>query len=131
MAKTAIRAKPRKSEPARVAGPALAALKRRLLNERAVLTNEPDLREALLVAPQEEVMDKIQADEERELAGERFEEHTRVLHKVEAALARIDSGLYGLCETCGEPIPAPRLKAIPWTSHCIDCQERAEKSHAA
>lgn len=109
-------------------GRALAALKRSLLTERAKLANEPDLREALLVERQEEVMDQILADEERELAGERVEGHTRLLHRVDAALARIEAGHFGTCESCGESIAPARLKAIPWTEYCLSCQERAETS---
>ena len=42
------------------------------------------------------------------------------LDEVEAALARIDDGTYGLCEAGGEPIPAARLEAMPATRFCID-----------
>lgn len=116
-----------------IRGRALAALKKSLLTERAKLSHEPELREALLVERQEEVMDQILADEERELAGERFEGHTRMLHRVDAALARIEAGNFGTCESCGESIAPARLKAIPWTEYCLSCQERAEtrKTYAA
>lgn len=116
-----------------IRGRELAALKRTLLTERTKLCNESELREALLVERQEEVMDQILADEERELAGERVEGHTRMLHRVDAALARMEAGSFGACESCGEWIPAARLKAIPWTELCISCQEQAEtkKTYAA
>ena len=41
------------------------------------------------------------------------------LSMVDAALARMDAGTYGLCEN-GEPIPEDRLKALPWAATCID-----------
>ncbi|MBA2380550.1 MAG: TraR/DksA C4-type zinc finger protein [Chloroflexi bacterium] len=41
---------------------------------------------------------------------------------VEAALARLDDGTFGTCARCGLPIAAERLEALPWASHCIDCQ---------
>jgi RNA polymerase-binding protein DksA len=44
------------------------------------------------------------------------------LAAVEAALRRLDDGTYGTCVRCGEPIAAERLEALPWASHCIDCQ---------
>ena len=45
------------------------------------------------------------------------------LKQVETALARVDSGAYGICIDCGHPISSGRLKAIPWTNRCITCQE--------
>jgi len=40
---------------------------------------------------------------------------------VNEALQRIDSGLYGSCSTCDEPINPDRLSAIPYTTKCINC----------
>lgn len=42
------------------------------------------------------------------------------LRRVEAALARIDDGSYGVCDACGKRIPAARLEALPFTTVCID-----------
>lgn len=41
------------------------------------------------------------------------------LDQVEAALARISDGSYGICAVCGEPIAEGRLEARPWTPYCI------------
>ncbi|QGG95538.1 TraR/DksA family transcriptional regulator [Actinomarinicola tropica] len=38
------------------------------------------------------------------------------VEEIEAALARIDDGTYGICTVSGEPIPKERLEAIPWAS---------------
>jgi RNA polymerase-binding protein DksA len=43
------------------------------------------------------------------------------LDLVQAALARIDAGTFGLCLRCGQPIAPGRLEALPWAEHCIDC----------
>jgi RNA polymerase-binding transcription factor DksA len=48
------------------------------------------------------------------------------LDQVESALARIRSGRFGTCETCGGPIARPRLEAIPYASHCIECARQGE-----
>jgi RNA polymerase-binding transcription factor DksA len=44
-----------------------------------------------------------------------------------AALARLQSGAYGLCVDCNEAIAAARLQAQPFAIRCIDCQERRER----
>lgn len=46
-------------------------------------------------------------------------ELTRLLTEVDAALARMDSGSYGLCEVCHDPIEAERLLADPLVRLCL------------
>jgi DnaK suppressor protein len=46
---------------------------------------------------------------------------------VDGALDRIRDGAFGQCISCGEEINPKRLEAVPWTRHCIECQEKAEK----
>lgn len=42
------------------------------------------------------------------------------LEEVELALSKLDAGTYGRCETCGEPISAARLEAMPAARFCIE-----------
>jgi DnaK suppressor protein len=46
------------------------------------------------------------------------------LESVEKALAKLDDGTYGICETCKEPIAEARLEAMPSTAYCIQCASR-------
>jgi len=48
----------------------------------------------------------------------------KILQAIEEALERVESGTYGTCRDCGEPIADARLNAIPWTRVCIACKER-------
>ena len=41
---------------------------------------------------------------------------------IELALERLESGTYGFCQTCREPIDANRLMAIPEALHCASCR---------
>lgn len=41
------------------------------------------------------------------------------LNHVNAALARIAEGTYGVCDECGEEISLNRLKAVPYATECI------------
>src|SRR5258707_15870478 len=43
------------------------------------------------------------------------------LNDVERALAKLDEGTYGRCESCGKEIAEVRLEAMPATRYCIDC----------
>src|ERR1044072_93755 len=45
------------------------------------------------------------------------------LMEIESALARIEKGLYGICEETEEPIEPERLLAIPWTRFRIEGAE--------
>ncbi|MBX6765574.1 MAG: TraR/DksA C4-type zinc finger protein [Actinomadura rubrobrunea] len=44
---------------------------------------------------------------------------------MEAALARLDAGAYGLCQDCGAQIPADRLEILPYARCCVPCRASA------
>jgi len=48
---------------------------------------------------------------------------------IEAALARIEAGSYGICADCEGEIAQARLKAYPMATRCLACQERYERAH--
>lgn len=58
------------------------------------------------------------------LASGRNRIRTQELAQVERALQRLaaDPEMFGLCETCEEPIALPRLTAMPWARFCVRCQ---------
>ena len=47
--------------------------------------------------------------------------------QTERALARIEEGTYGTCESCGEPIGKARLQAFPRATLCVTCKQREER----
>jgi len=49
------------------------------------------------------------------------------LHQIDRALARIDDGTYGICESCGQPIGKLRLMAFPRATLCMTCKQREER----
>ena len=63
-------------------------------------------------------------DQARDLALRSNLEET--LRQVEDALERVSEGTYGVCEACGERIDPARLKTLPHTPHCLDCQRKLE-----
>lgn len=51
---------------------------------------------------------------------------SETLHRIEEALARLDSGQYGDCFECGDEISERRLRALPFAVRCKDCEEARE-----
>lgn len=43
------------------------------------------------------------------------------------ALRRLETGTYGLCESCGRPIRKGRLQAFPRATLCISCKQAEER----
>jgi RNA polymerase-binding transcription factor DksA len=43
---------------------------------------------------------------------------------VRSALAKLDVGRYGVCESCQGPIPFERLDAVPNARNCVACETR-------
>jgi RNA polymerase-binding transcription factor len=50
-----------------------------------------------------------------------------LLTQTEQALARIEEGTYGSCESCGQPIGKARLQAFPRAVLCVSCKQREER----
>lgn len=47
------------------------------------------------------------------------------IEQIKQAIARIDRGEYGICQSCGEPIAKERLKAVPYSNLCIKCASQS------
>ena len=50
--------------------------------------------------------------------------------EVEAALARIEDGTFGVCVDCGKPIPEARLEVRPEAARCVEDQQKYEAANA-
>lgn len=61
-----------------------------------------------------------ESDEVYEIQGLAGQEE---LTAVDAALARIENGMYGTCLSCHEPISAARLDAVPHAALCRNCMK--------
>ena len=70
-------------------------------------------------------MDALQG---REMARAAERRRDSELRKIDAALARLDSGDYGWCVRCGEEIAAERLRLDPAVPICIDCAQNASET---
>ena len=63
---------------------------------------------------------------EREKDRALRENARETLERVDAALRKMDTGTYGLCDICGQTIPAGRLDAVPYATLCVKCQADVE-----
>ena len=65
---------------------------------------------------------------DHEIALSRLSVDQDALYEVEAAMKRILDGTYGICEQTGRPIPAARLKVLPWTRFRKEVASRLERT---
>ena len=103
---------------------------RNLLNDRLnELLSHADSTVTGMTKPKENFADPTdRASHEAERSFElriRDREH-KLIKKIKKALARIDAGTFGICETCEEDISLKRLQARPVTTQCIECKTREE-----
>ena len=98
--------------------------KERLLARKVELSARLEKVEDLLDDPKSqsfsEQATEREFDEVYEAQGLASEQE---LSAIEAALNRIDNGTYGKCLSCGEPISAERLTAVPFTTKCRNCMQ--------
>lgn len=85
-----------------------------------------DGRDADLESVQD-IADRAAQSYNKEFLFHQSNNERQLLQMVESALARINEGTFGQCISCGEEINPKRLDAVPWTRHCIACQEKLEK----
>ena len=50
-----------------------------------------------------------------------------MLQEVDEALTRVEAGRFGVCVVCEGDVDRRRLEAVPWTRHCLACQEKIEQ----
>ncbi|HZU27491.1 MAG TPA: TraR/DksA family transcriptional regulator [Bryobacteraceae bacterium] len=87
-------------------------------------------RRLIVVERSPDALDGTLQAAERERSARALGENFRLLRQVEAALARIRRGDFGICLSCEEEIPLRRLQAVPWAALCRSCQEKEEERQA-
>ncbi len=100
--------------------------------EKALLLRKRELN-ARIADFLEDVAVQAEPDDEGDVAIQNYstdwaaaalDRARRTLTEVDAALARIKAGKYGVCEVCHMSIPRARLEALPWARLCVGCAER-------
>jgi len=93
---------------------------------RAVSRTQQDGRTADEDSAQD-IADRAASSYTKEFLFSQSNNDRQLLQMVESALSRIREGSFGECISCGKEINPKRLEAVPWTRHCIECQEKLEK----
>ncbi len=75
--------------------------------------------------------DRAAAESDRSFELRLRDRERKLLAKIQSTINKIDSGDYGICESCGDDIAIERLKARPVASYCIDCKTRQEQQENA
>ena len=104
--------------------------RKKLLKWRSELLRESDetlqhLQEESLQEP--DIADRASAETDRALELRTRDRARKLINKIDDALERIETGIYGFCEETGEPISIRRLEARPIATLSIEAQERHER----
>jgi len=75
----------------------------------------------------QDIADRAASSYTKEFLFHQSNNDRQLLQMVEGALSRIREGTFGECISCGKEINPKRLEAVPWTRHCIECQEKLEQ----
>ena len=75
----------------------------------------------------QDIADRAASSYNKEFLFHQSNNERQLLQMVESALSRIHEGNFGQCISCGKEINPKRLEAVPWTRHCIECQEKLEQ----
>jgi RNA polymerase-binding transcription factor DksA len=78
-------------------------------------------------SPFSDEVDEIQENERREIGFATRELLVDRVNRLAAALDRLNSGEYGICIECEEPIAPARLRVLPEVQTCVSCQDRLER----
>jgi len=82
------------------------------------------------IEPGGDIYDQASSERDRELGLLLGDREREKIHSIDEALLRIADGDYGICEECDEDIPLGRLRAMPFTRHCVKCKSDLEKLQA-
>ena len=75
----------------------------------------------------QDIADKAANSYTKEFLFSQSSNERYILQLVNEALGRVYKGTFGYCVSCENEIQQKRLEAVPWTRHCINCQEMQEQ----
>jgi DnaK suppressor protein len=88
-----------------------------------------DEMKAIFEQQESELEESAQKDRMARLTSRLNDRDQQKIREINAALDRIDAGIYGKCEGCGQEIGVARLRALPTATLCIKCAAEREATH--
>jgi len=114
-----------------VADTKLLTIKKKLMKQRQDLLTEAEHTLTSKISSEKESFpdptDQAVAELDNNFVLRLRGREQKLLKKIDEAISRIDSGQYGVCESCGGQISVKRLEARPVTTLCIECKTRQEE----
>jgi len=74
----------------------------------------------------QDLADKAESSYTKEFLLSLSDKERDLLLHLDEALRSLEKGSYGICLMCGQAISQKRLEALPWSVHCLDCQQKIE-----
>ncbi|MFF5264366.1 TraR/DksA family transcriptional regulator [Actinomadura viridis] len=99
-------------------GAAVRELRQRLREDRVKRASE--------LAALEKVVEGTAPGQVEPADYTRMDNLRQSLTEIDGALRRLEEGTYGVCEGCGQAIPAGRLEILPHVRCCVRCQGRID-----
>ena len=117
---------------------ALRTIRAQLVGQQEELLSQlEEIEQASFTGAQPDMSGEVSFDEDSVDAGSFTAEREKdlsiaenvrdLLGKITKALHKIDNRTYGICESCGKPIEAARLKALPHVLLCLSCKKAEER----
>ena len=82
---------------------------------------------ALFASPPLDIADQGSHEIEEAVMLGLADNEQHLMEEIDAALERIEEGTFGRCERCGKAISKERLRALPYSRHCVLCMGEPKK----
>lgn len=113
----------------------LLSLRAELLGDSGVMADEALRGDSMenngnLSAVPQHMADRGSDFFEQAFTLSRLQDANDIIVQIDDALDRMDRGVYGVCEECGDPIGKRRLQIRPYAALCVACKQREEDEEA-
>ena len=95
--------------------------------QNEALRNNGETFSELSDTPLEHLADRGSDNFAKELMISVLQNSEAEICDIDAALAKLEAGTYGVCENCNSSICKSRLKALPFARLCIECKQAEER----
>lgn len=103
----------------------------KLKRKEAELLRSICQRDGVQIQQSADAVEMVLSAQARQMAADNLSRSSELLLQVRTALRQLEAGEFGICVRCDDDIHVARLKAVPWASLCIRCQEKQDRQNRA